>query len=110
VLGKYGMALARDSYGQIVQALTLTNGSGQNVTITASSAQSTALPAGTAIIRLVASVDCYVEIGGASPVAAVGTSAFLPAGSPEYFSLDTALVNKVAVIGTSGVLNIVVAS
>lgn len=58
-------------------------GTGQIITIGAASAASTALPAGTTCVRLVSSVDCYIEVGSA--VTAATTGVFLPAGTVEYF-------------------------
>lgn len=70
-------------------------GAGQTVAIGGSSTQSTAMPAGTRAVRLVATVDCWVEIG-ANPTAAANTSFFLPATTVEY--LAATVTDKVAVL------------
>ena len=72
-------------------------GPGQAVAIGASSAATNVMPAKTRAVRLVATVDCWVEIGA---TAAATTSTFLPAGSPEYFEAIPGDV--VAVIQASG--------
>jgi len=59
---------------------------GEVIAIGASSAASaTVFPSGTTAVRVVSTVDCWVEVG-AGAVAASGSSFFLPAGSPEYLA------------------------
>jgi hypothetical protein len=57
----------------------------------------TSEPAGSQVVRLVATVDCHVAIGPA-PVAD-GNSVLLPANLPEYFACDSA--DRIAVIRES---------
>jgi len=40
------------------------------------------------VIRLVASIDCFVVFGSSAPAAVLATSMFLPALSPEYFDVS----------------------
>ncbi len=73
-------------------------GATQRLAIGAASAASSEIP-GT-IVRLVATVDCYVAIG-ANPVADTN-SMFLPANFPEYFAcaaLDRVAALRVAADG-----------
>jgi hypothetical protein len=72
-------------------------GPGQTVAIGASSAATTAMPSKTRAVRLVATVNCWVEIGA---TAAATTSTFLPANSPEYFEVLPG--ELVAVVQASG--------
>lgn len=74
-------------------------GVGEVVAIGAGSLQSAVFPVNTKTVRLVATADCFVEIGG-NPTAAANTSTYLPAGSVEYFSARDGW--KVAVIQASG--------
>lgn len=96
--------LAKDRNGSEIQALGL--GAVQNVAIGASSAQSTAVSSSTKIVRLVATVDCWI-VEGANPTASSTTGAYLPAGAPEYIRINPG--DKVAVIqaSSSGTLNMV---
>ncbi|MFM1991272.1 MAG: hypothetical protein RJA99_4229 [Pseudomonadota bacterium] len=74
-------------------------GAGEAIAIGSSSAASgTAFPSGTTAVRLVSTVDCWVEIAP-TPVAVVNTSFYLPANSPEY--LIAAPGDRVAVIQAS---------
>ena len=64
-------------------------GTGQVVAYGAST-PSAALTKTTGAVRLVASTDCFIEIGsgaGTTPTAVNSTSTFLPAGRPEYFEV-----------------------
>jgi len=56
---------------------------GENVTITGTSAQSSAFNDETRIVRVVADAACYVLVGS-NPTAAAG-DVYLPANAPEYF-------------------------
>jgi len=60
-------------------------GNGIKVTVGAASAASAAMPATTRAVRVVATVDCWVNIS-ADPTAAADTSFYLPAGAVEYFA------------------------
>lgn len=91
------MTYRKDSNGNTMQVGRL--GASQNVTIGASSSQSTALVTpGLFAVRLVATADCRVAIG-ANPTA-TATSTLLVAGVPEYFSAEVG--EKVAVRGSAG--------
>lgn len=57
---------------------------------------STAFPAGTRVVRVCATVDCFIEIGAGSPTAVADTSTYLPAGVVEYFAAVEG--QKIAVI------------
>lgn len=95
------MTYRKDSNGNTMQVGRL--GTSQNVTIGAVSAQSATLATPNLFaVRLVATADCRVAIG-ANPTA-TSTSTLLVAGVPEYFSAEVG--EKVAVIGTSGTLNV----
>lgn len=75
------------------------NGAGESIAIGAGSVQSvTPFPVNTSAVRIVSTVDCWIEIG-ANPTAAAGTSFFLPASSPEYFA--AAAGDRIAVIQAS---------
>jgi hypothetical protein len=73
--------------------------SGQTVAIGAASAQSSAMNRHSGVVRLVATVTCFVEIG-TNPTAAAATGMYLPAGVPEYFTVPQQ--GKVAVIQAVG--------
>jgi len=60
-------------------------GPGEALSLTSSSVQSVLFPAATKSVRVVATVDCFVEIG-ANPTAVANTSTFVPAGTVEYFA------------------------
>lgn len=93
--------LGQDANGNIAQVGRL--GIVQNITITGSSQQSSAFATpGIFAVRVVATADCYIAIG-ANPTATT-SSTLLVAGLPEYFTV--ALGEKLAVIGTSGTLNL----
>jgi hypothetical protein len=64
-----------------------------------------ALSKNTIIIRLVATAPCHVAIGTGTPTA-TSTSMYLPAGVPEYFSVNGFQTLKVAAVqnATAGVL------
>lgn len=59
---------------------------GQKVAVGAASAASTAINAHDGTVRLMSTVDCFIEVGtpGLTPTAVVDTSVYLPAYSPEY--------------------------
>ncbi len=80
-------------------------GAAQSVAIGAASAQSTAVGSSTRCVRLRATADCYVKIGG-NPTANTTTSTLLGAGETEYFRVNPG--DKVAVIQASaaGTLNV----
>lgn len=75
-------------------------GTSQKLSVTSSSAQSSALPDGTSIVRLVSSEDCYIEIG-TNPTASVTTSLFLPAGLPEYLGVSGNTIKVAAIRGSA---------
>lgn len=84
-------------------------GTSQAVSVSGSSAQSSALTSGASIMRLVSTTDCYVAFG-TNPTATT-SSLFLPANVPEYFGIPSSNQNetwKVAVIQStaSGTLNV----
>lgn len=95
------MAIRKDDNGNTMQVGRL--GTSQNITITGASQQSAAFATqGVFAVRAVATADCYIAIG-ANPTATT-SSTLLPAGAPEYFAVQSG--EKLAVIGTSGTLNI----
>lgn len=78
-------------------------GTSQNVTITTGSSQSATFATDDMFaVRVVATADCRIAIG-ANPTA-TSSSTLLTAGIPEYFT--AAKGEKIAVIGTSGTLNV----
>lgn len=85
--------LARDIDGATMQVLA--PGASQPVAIGAGSTQSTAFGTTTGVVRLVATVDCFVTIG-ANPNAVAGSSMYLPAGVPEFIAVSGG--DKVAVV------------
>lgn len=56
----------------------------QNVSIGASSAESTAFAAGTTHIRIACNAECRIRIGAAGGTDAVATDEMMPAGALEY--------------------------
>lgn len=95
------MAIRKDDNGNTMQVGRL--GTSQDLTVTGSSQQSAAFSTQVVFaVRVVATADCRIAIG-ANPTATT-TSTLLPAGAPEYFSVQSG--EKLAVIGTSGTLNI----
>ena len=81
---------------------TLIAGSGQKVAFTTNT---TAAPISTkcnGAVRLMSSVDCFVEFGpaGSSPPATTTTSHCLPANRPEYFGVSKGTV--IAVVQAVG--------
>lgn len=95
------MSIRKDDNGNVMQVGRL--GTSQNITITGTSQQSAAFTTpGVFAARVVATAECRIAIG-ANPTATT-TSTVLPAGVPEYFSVYPG--EKLAVIGTSGALNV----
>lgn len=78
-------------------------GPSQAVSISGSSAASSAVGANTTAVLLCATVACFVAVG-AAPVAVANTSLYLPANVPLFVGIAGG--QKVAVIGTSGSLYI----
>lgn len=95
--------LAKDRNGQTIQAARI--GAVQNITIGATSLQSTAVTRAS-LVRLTPTVDCYVT-QGTNPTASSTTGALLMAGATEYIGI--AAGEKIAVIQSSvaGTLNMV---
>jgi hypothetical protein len=87
--------LARDDHGQLTQIFAL--GTTQVMTVTGTSAQSTAIASDCTIIRLAngSAAQCHFEIG-TDPTATLTTSAMLPANSVQF--IKVAGGSKVAVI------------
>jgi len=87
--------LARDDNGQLTQIYTL--GTTQVMTVTASSAQSSAIASDCTIIRLAvgSTAHCHFEIGS-NPTASLTTSPMAPANSVQYIKVSGG--DKVAVI------------
>lgn len=97
--------LAQDRFAHTIQALR--PGLVQNVAFDASaSAASDAVGAGTRVVRVIASADCWVKFG-AAPVAAAADSMRLKADREEWFRVSPG--DKVAALGVagSGSLNLV---
>jgi len=87
--------LARDDNGQLTQIYEL--GTTQVMTVTASSVQSSAVAAGSTIIRLAvgSTAHCHFQIGS-NPTASLTTSPMAPANSVQYVKVTGG--DKVAVI------------
>jgi histidinol dehydrogenase len=60
-------------------------GASVTVAFTGTAGTTAALPAATQCVRVIATTDCFIEIGTA-PTAVANTGLYLPAGSAEYFS------------------------
>lgn len=91
--------LAIDSNAKPIQVMRpLTT---QLVSVTATSAQSTAIPADCRVIRVVSSVACFVSLKNAT---ATNQEIYLPANTVEYYHVYAG--DQVAVIsaGTDGTL------
>lgn len=73
-------------------------GTVQNVSIGASSVQSTAVGEGTKVVRLVATSACYVLVGD-NPTVSASNGTYLAAGQPELVGIKPG--QKVAVIQAS---------
>jgi hypothetical protein len=87
--------VARDDHGQLTQIYAL--GTTQVMTVSATSAQSTAIASDCTIIRLANSstAHCHFQIGS-NPTASLTTSPMLPANQVGYFKVAGG--DKVAVI------------
>ncbi len=74
-------------------------GTASKVTISGSHAESAAMDASTKVVRLLATVDCYVAIG----VGAVATNAslYMVAGVPEFFGITNGISEVVSVLQVS---------
>lgn len=70
---------------------------GLTVAIGAASTNSAALTKCSGTIRVVATVDCWIEFAGQA--AAAGTGVFIPAFTPEYFEVKPG--STIAVIQSS---------
>jgi hypothetical protein len=80
-------------------------GTVQNITTTGSSQQSSAVGAGSSIIRVAVNQDTYIAVG-ANPTATT-SSMMMPAGAVEFLAV-TGGVTKVAVlqVSSAGVVSI----
>jgi hypothetical protein len=87
------MALARDKFGNPVQALEI--GVTQKIAVGAASTTSTAISAD--VIRVKATVDCHIKVG----VGATTNDLLLSAGETEYFSFGTGGTLAVIRAGTT---------
>ena len=72
-------------------------GTNQTVSITGTSAQSSAFQTGARIVRLFATQDCFVAIG--SNPTATTSDCFMPSGLVQYFGVQEG--QKLAVIRSS---------
>ena len=88
--------------GQPISALML--GPPQNVAIGSASAQSTAFAATAEVIRIVATVACWIQIA-ADPTATTNTT-YLPAGVVEYFHVQGGWKIAVLQASAAGTLNV----
>lgn len=70
-------------------------GAGESISIGATSAQSSASPTNARAWRVVATVECWIDIGP-NPTAATGSTIYMPPNHVEYFECDPG--DKVAVI------------
>jgi hypothetical protein len=98
--------LSRDSYGGF--APTIRPGTAQNVTVVATSTQSAALPAGTTMVRLVSTQDCFVAFGP-NPTATTSSTS-LRSGVAEYFGVAKGDLIAVIRASADGSLNITAGS
>lgn len=69
-----------------LQTADLTDATSQSVNISATSAQSAALDNGCGLVRVESDVACYIKAG--SNPTADSNSTYLPADSPEYFTVN----------------------
>lgn len=93
-----GTTLGQDRFGHIIQALR--PGAAQNVSFTAgSSAASQPVATATAVVRLIATADCWV-VFGASPVASASNALRLRADREEWFRVAPG--DQIAVLGVAG--------
>lgn len=76
-------------------------GVSQKVTVTGTSAQSSALGAGTSIVRLFATVNMFILVGTNPTALADGTNMFLPAGIETYVAIAEGSTPKIAAIQNS---------
>jgi hypothetical protein len=77
-------------------------GTSQTVSIGATSAQCNTFTAGVTIIRLFATVDCWVSLGSnPTAIANDAASLFMPGGIVEYFQVTSS--QKLAVIQNGSV-------
>ena len=84
----------------------LRDGGGINLAYDSSaSTASSTMPTGTTFARLLATTDCYIEVGGGT-AAAAGTGAYLSAFRPEYFAVEESTTIQVRAASGSGFLNI----
>lgn len=60
-------------------------GESVKVAYTGTAGTTVALPSNTEVVRVIATTDCFIEIG-TSPTAVVDTGMYLAALVPEYFS------------------------
>lgn len=91
--------LAKDRFNHAIQCLS--PGTTQTVTVSGTSASTTnILNRNTVVIRVVATTNCFINIGAGTPTA---TTANMPliANVPEYFRVDGALGLRVAAIQIS---------
>lgn len=79
-------------------------GGGLTVAIGAVSAASAAFTKVTSAVRLVATVDCWVDFNGTTAVA--GTGVYLPAFLPEYFEAKNGATITVIQASAAGSLYI----
>ena len=95
------MSIRKDDNGNVLQMARL--GPAQSITIDAVSVQSDPFVSlGVVAVRLLADTTCHIAIG-ANPTA-LTTDTTLAAGVPEYFLVLKG--EKLAVIGTSGLLSV----
>ena len=96
--------LAQDQFARSIQAVAL----GAVTNITTNTSTSTAMGSGvatyTAVVRLVATTDTWVQIA-ASPTAASSTS-LLPAGVAEYFRVEAGWKVAGLAVSLAGTLNV----
>jgi hypothetical protein len=87
--------LAVDEYGHPIQALA--QGANQTLAIGVASAQSVAFAAGSKVVRLVATANCWIVFGvNPTAAAASGNGSYVPAGAVEFWRVTPG--HKVAAI------------
>lgn len=91
IIESYGLS---KTSGEGIPIMKLPQIATQNLSISASSAQSSALNADTAVVRLQSDTDCYVEVG-TNPTATT-SSLKLIANAPEYFGVARGASFKIA--------------
>lgn len=97
----------RDDANEPIPVLGIRPGGGQSVTLSSSSARSSAISNPIRVITLFSNVDCFIETGDSSVVAHTSNGHFLPASTMVDISLGSEQIaanndRHVAAIVSSG--------